>query len=625
MKHQGIVVPLGIAVLVLLLARPLMVGAEERKPIRTEKLTDFVTLLIYAEGHPELEISDSPWALVSAKNGRVTLIPPYTLPTIPPYTPPGEEPTPRVVDTARGYITFSPAGRRAVLPQYRPSDSELTDEVSIFASPGEFEQATFALRPLVELGIVRCDVGDLRGPNGATIPASSMDVYIVEPTVEQVDFARSQHPGHGEMVRWVAKWLRPGNTADTTIARNTQVYLDVHVPAEARPGHYVGTIAIRPEKGKASSFTVRLEVLPLVLSRPMAWGLFGYGETVLRPRWLKEMRRTGMTQMVISRTSRNPIVQPDGTIDLSQYDESIEAYREAGFEDPPILSMEALFSSTIGVEEVPAEKREFMGQVIRRIYEHSLKAKWPPYYVYFVDEPGPGTVRLERLKYMCGLAREFAPGMQTAGTVAGNPETWYRDYLGNLLDLNICCLWAYVNPVHSADGNRRWQRLAARERMKLYGYGFWAQDHQMDTYWENRHITFRAEKAGLEGMMTWVQEFAFDEEEPFSPYRFVLRAKNGPLCMFYPDGSVWRSLSLIGIREGIDDSRYVRTLRKLIADARSAGRYREAASGRRCLQRVLDEIPWGGRVSPGWTAIDADAARWELAQAAVECQRALEE
>ena len=81
----------------------------------------------------------------------------------------------------------------------------MTDEVSIFASPGEFEPATFAIRPLVELGTVRFELSDLRSPNGATIPASRVEVCIVEPTVVQIHFSPSQRPGNGEPVHWVAK------------------------------------------------------------------------------------------------------------------------------------------------------------------------------------------------------------------------------------------------------------------------------------------------------------------------------------------------------------------------------------------------------------------------------------
>ena len=81
--------------------------------------------------------------------------------------------------------------------------------------------------------------------------------------------------------------------------------------------------------------------------------------------------------------------------------------------------------------------------------------------------------------------------------------------------------------------------------------------------------------------MSWVQTLFFEEEAPFDPYRFVLTAKNGPYCLRYPDGSVWRSVSWIGVREGIDDSRYVRTVRTLAAGAEAAGQHEVAKKARR--------------------------------------------
>ena len=63
-----------------------------------------------------------------------------------------------------------------------------------------------------------------------------------------------------------------------------------------------------------------------------------------------------------------------------------------------------------------------------------------------------------------------------------------------------------------------------------------------------------------------------------------------------------------------------------VTDATRAGRHAAARKARIRLQRVLDEVPWvpGVRVSNSpWTAVSADAARRELAQAAIECRQAL--
>ncbi len=597
------------------------IRAEEREPERTDKLSDNVTRLIYAEGDEEWDI---------AGRGKVKFVP------TPAQT--REESQPRAVDTERGYITFSPAGRGGVLPEYRPADTELVDEVSLSASLGEFEPATFAIRPLVALGTVTFAVGDLRGPKGAIIPASSIDVYIVEPTVEQIGLT-------GNQVRWVAKWLRPGNAANTAVACNTQVYLDIHVPEDAKPGPYSGTVAIKPEKAKASSFTVRLKVLPLTLSRPMPWGFFRYDwhKPDERSEWLlwglKEMRRAGMTQCLISpiHYQNRPGVSQDGTVDFSIYDHCIELYKQAGFEEPPIVAMEGLMYGLcaamgkaealkfkdylepgVKAEEVPAEVREFAGRVIRRIYDHALEAKWPPFYIYLADEPSLGSPAMEKAKFMYGLTRQVAPEMQTAGTVY--THEWWQP-LENLLDLNIC---HYVHPCHSADGNRRWHQRANRQHTRLYGIDFIG---PLDTYWEGQQITFTAEKGKLAGMMCWTQLVAQELDEPFNPYRFLANSwKGGPWCLRDQQGRVWRSLPWIGLREGIDDSRYLRTLRDLIADTRLAGRYAASKKARIRLQRILDEVPWvpGVRVSNSpWTAASADAARDELAGAALECQQSL--
>jgi len=601
-------------------ASPISVSAAEgEQPQATEKLSDSVTRLTYADGHEEWEITG---------RGRVKFVPGPAQAR--------EEPTPRPADRKRGYITFCPPDPGGVLPEYRPAQDELADQVSIFAAPGEFEPATLALRPLVELGTISFQVGDLHGPNGAKIPASSVDVYIVAPTVEQIGLT-------GDTVRWVAKWLRPGRTANTAVARNTQVYLDVHVPADAKPGDYSGTIALKPEKGRASSFTVQLEVLPLMLSRPMPWGFFRYdwnkpderGEWLL---WqLQEMRRAGMTQCVISplHYQQRPSVDKDGTIDFSVYDQCIGLYERAGFQDPPIISMEGLMyglcaamgkATELGfedylhpgvpAEEIPGEVREFVSRGIRRVYDHALEANWPRFYIYFADEPVVGSATMEKAKFMFGLAREVAPEMQTAGTVY--THAWWQP-LENLLDLNIC---HYVHPCHNADANRRWHQLAARQHTKLYGIDFIG---PLDTFWEGRQITLTAEKGNLAGMMCWTQWVAEKLHEPFSPYRFLHNTwKGGPWCLREPDGRVWRSLPWIGLREGIDDSRYLRTVRDCIEQAKLSGRYRAARQAELALTHILDEVPWvpGVRASDSaWTAETADAARRRLAETAIQCQQ----
>lgn len=126
-------------------------------------------------------------------------------------------------------------------------------------------------------------------------------------------------------------------------------------------------------------------------------------------------------------------------------------------------------------------------------------------------------------------------------------------------------------------------------------------------------------------MMCWTQWVSFELTEPFSPYRFLPNTwKGGPWCLRDQYGRVWRSLPWIGLREGIDDSRYLRTLRDRMQQAKLRGSYRAARQADLILQHTLDEVAWvpGVRASGAtWTATTADAARRELAVAAIKCQQ----
>lgn len=490
------------------------------------------------------------------------------------------------------------------------------------------------------MGVVRFSCDGLKGPRGAKIAASDIEMYIVEPTVEQIRV-------DGQKCRWTTKWLRPGNTATGLVGKNVQVYLDVHVPADARAGEYSGKVAIQPEKGNASSLSVSLKVLPLKLARPMSCGFFRYDWYQPKERAeyhrfeLAEMRRAGITQCVISPVNyRNdygptPGVSQDGAIDFGIWDQCVDLYQQAGFADPPIISFEGLLGSAVSAmgktgqniitektlvkaEDIPKDVCEFVKPMVRRVYDHSLEAKWPNFYFYPADEPYVGGQNIETAKFMGDVAREVAPELQIAGTVYYE-NAWQR--LHNLVDLNIA---HYIYPCDNAEKNRKWLDLAGAEHSKLYGIDFIG---PYDTLWDTRRMVFTLEKGGLDGMMCWLQWLSWDMVEmnkTFGPYAFLTNWwKGGPYCMRDKDGKVWRSLAWIGMREGIDDSRYVRTLRRKIEDARIAGNKEAAEKADNALKSVLDDVHWAGdkRKTP-WDSAHADAARGRLADAAVECSKA---
>jgi hypothetical protein len=353
------------------------------------------------------------------------------------------------------------------------------------------------------------------------------------------------------------------------------------------------------------------------------------------------MKRIGMTQCVISPQSATGSRLPldaNKRLDFSCYDRYVKLYRQAGFEDPPVLAIEAEmheiaaavgkvaamkfsdpFPANPGVKanEVPAEVVELAGQVMRQIRDHSSAAKWSPCYFYFADEPNSGSLTMEKAKFMTGVARRVAPDLQLAETVY--TLEWWSDLRG-MLDLNIA---HYVHPCHDAAANRQWLERAQQERAKLYGIDFIG---PLDIYWEARRITFTAEKGTLAGMLCWTQQVGGEElrRSAFDPYLFVTQTwGGGPWVMPDSAGRVWRSLPWIGLREGIDDSRYVQTLRKAIEEAKAKGRPEIAERAAKKLDDAMDQVPWSNDKKRNWTAAGADAVRRSLADAAIECLNAV--
>ena len=88
------------------------------------------------------------------------------------------------------------------------------------------------------------------------------------------------------------------------------------------------------------------------------------------------------------------------------------------------------------------------------------------------------------------------------------------------------------------------------------------------------------------------------------------------------DGRVVCSMVWLGVREGIDDSRYLRTVRALIDETNLSDnpKHRAAADlATRQVEKIMDGIPWVDVISAdgsAWTSVKADQVRLDLARVA---------
>jgi len=143
---------------------------------------------------------------------------------------------------AKGYLVFSKHYMERGDARTLPKPEEINKPLAIFASPGEYEPASFAIRTQKDLEAVTVTLaGDLAGPGGALISKEQVEIRCVE-----------------LMKRWLSvtdykqvECFLTRQKPRSISAYTTQRYwVTVHVPEQAKPGLYKTAITITPANAK---------------------------------------------------------------------------------------------------------------------------------------------------------------------------------------------------------------------------------------------------------------------------------------------------------------------------------------------------------------------------------------
>ena len=132
-------------------------------------------------------------------------------------------------------------------------------EISVEAARGEYEPVQVVLRPKQEMRGLTASMGDLTELGGETIPGSAVEmmrvgyVYVHTPTDAQ------------GAVGWWPDPLPPlDEPIDLQADQNQPLWLRVHVPREATPGQYRGTLTLSAE-GWQAEVPLNLRVYDFVM------------------------------------------------------------------------------------------------------------------------------------------------------------------------------------------------------------------------------------------------------------------------------------------------------------------------------------------------------------------------
>lgn len=522
----------------------------------------------------------------------------------------------------KGYVIFPVDYTQQITPAFVPSRALIGDPLTAFATPGEFEPASFCIFSRMDLGAVRLEPRSLvDDTTNHTIASENIDVgivrcwpqresswgtqgdFVIVPEMIEPPDRRASHVGAGQLKQW---------------------WLTVHVPPNTPAGRYRMRLTVRPEKAPPTDLEFRLLVLPFQLTRPAGkhWGT-----------WLESFppvgglsgpeRRGRNTVAEQTRLVRSDLADyrdhgfdlaifsfyfgvkenPDGTFqyDISALARTLDYWKTLGSTTPVAIGCEYTFRNIEygfaepGKKHVPGtfspKAREAIVGLVRHIHEEAARRNWPRLYFYPIDEPGNNKTenRMQFAENVLDFVHEV-PGCKTATTVgAGDIQR-----LGDRVDVRI---YAY------GDYNRKKVLKEAQQ-----GHPFWYYDNGMfygqSTVGSRSMTGFEFLRSGAEVATAW--GFDCTQDNPYNDFDGGHKDWN---VVFPGVDKLTPTIYWELCREGVDDCRYVATLQEQIAQARARGQSAPAERAERVLRPLIDpDAP--GMENP----LAFSRSRWRIAR-----------
>jgi len=133
-------------------------------------------------------------------------------------------------------------------------DLEPGRAMRLFAAQNDRESAQIAIIPFANLHDVKVSWSDLRGPNGAMLPAGNIQCWFE-------GYVKTRTPAYPvDYVGWYPDPLLPLQPFDAIQGQVQPLWVTVFAPAGAAPGDYTGTITLRPEGQPAGTVSLTLTV-----------------------------------------------------------------------------------------------------------------------------------------------------------------------------------------------------------------------------------------------------------------------------------------------------------------------------------------------------------------------------
>lgn len=501
----------------------------------------------------------------------------------------------------QGYVAFTRHPFDPVPTKGRPRPGEL-GSIRVFAARGQYVTATLSVSALRDQAYLSVGVEDLKGEK-ATISRDCLDVRLVR------------------QIQSLPAFLESRSSVPIAEGQTRTFWITCYVPPEARPGFYRGAVSVRSEDGSSSAIPLLLRVLPFEL--PPATKGYGFW-------WKMDGRWTGYysqerevaleqirKQFILLREHGCNMVSwygmprmtsgPGGAIELDFEQDHwghdrfspadfFRLGRETHFLSPnhPIQypGAESLHSDWVAravkLDRGSPEFDRFYEDICRRVNDWVAKQGYQLAFAC-VDEIGNSQERREEaLRFYKVATQAGVLTSVTDNSMHGGVHLMGQPRFDQIIKMRLYNFITAEMIEHCRQSD---------DRLWLYNLASagWSAQHDRLVF------GLFTERCGAEGCAQWAFQWPSGNKDPYAAvaagerpgWHYALPAPDGPLP----------TLALVGVREGIDDARYLALL----------------ASRTSCeSQEFLDDVPvlsvsihgFLKDHSPNWF----DVQRWRMAR-----------
>jgi len=545
-----------------------------------------------------------------------------------PYVETAGEPALTDAEKQRGYVLFARPSIEPVYPNTRPLPDERLQALVAFAAPGQFQAVTLALYPVRELVNLKVRASSLTCPAGE-IPADCIDVRLGT-------YWNVAYPSY-TTIRTYRRTpeLLERVTVHTSPAGECQRYwLTVHVPEDAKPGLYRGTVTIWDDGfDRAVAVPIALRVLGFRLQKDPAKHYSAYfyvrnesfyhGRSEAFIRQAADNDYRAMADFGLDMLPTLGLSCEDGRRITVRHAGEIDRMLRAGLRGPVPVTADGVIARVYH-DTTPDGKRGSHWRISRmpppafsdrvtelfRAFQLERKAKgWPEFICCPMDEVDHSCKEFGVQVY----AAVKAAGMRTYAT----KDPLEPDAAAYAPYLDIWCSQPYSVPFERIVAQKRYEYWCypnhnageIKDRLTMckggrmtYGFGFW--------------------RSGYTTLIPWNWNWTCAAD----PFDYLRGSESGCGQRMDDQGEVIPAVYWVCFREGYDDARYLYTLQQAIVqrqDSVDPACRAAVQAGRRVLQDTWDAI----RVQPKylaagmWPSAEFDAVRWRLAARTEELLR----